>query len=185
MTERQAPTQGEDDIVVDAPIATVWRLIADSRELERWGPPVRRVTVLDLPETLGSRRKVVAEFTPSGGVVTASESLRTTKKQTANFEERRIEHIEGRKIGYLIEKEDIGMFRIISDVGYTTELEPLGQDRTKVVWRFFHRPKGLVGMVMNWLFILPQQRQNRLGALRALKDYAERAVERGGQAHDV
>lgn len=174
MTEQQPPIQGEDDIIINAPIATVWRLIADSQELERWGPPVRQIKVFDLPETIGSRRLVVAEFTPSGGVVTASESAHTAKKQTAHFEERRIEHIEGRKIGYRIEKEDIGMSRLISEVGYTTELEPLGEDRTRVIWRFFHRPRGLFGMVMNRLFILPQQRRNRLGALRALKEYAER-----------
>ncbi len=185
MTERQPPLQGEDDIVIDAPIATVWRLISDSQELERWGPPVRHVTVLDLPEILGSRRIVVAEFRPGGGAVTASESPRIAKKQTAHFEERRTDHIEGRKVGYHIEKEDIGMFRVISDVGYTTELEALNQESTRVTWRFFHRPRGLMGTLMNRLFILPQQRRNRLGALRALKEYAERTANRGAQAHDV
>ena len=185
MTERPPPFQGKDDIVIDAPIATVWRLIADSRELERWGPPVRQVTVLDLPEVLGSRRIVVAEFTSAGGVVLADESERTANKQTAHFEERRIEHIEGSKIGYRIEKENIGMFRLITDVEFATELEPLGEDRTRVIWRFFHRPRGLFGAVMNRLFILPQQRRNRLGALRALKEYAESGHVREGQAYDV
>jgi uncharacterized protein YndB with AHSA1/START domain len=185
MTERQPPPQGEDDIVINAPITAVWRLISDSQELERWGPPVRQVSVLDRPEILGSRRIVVAEFTSGGGVVTAAESEHAAKKKTANFEERRIVHIDGRKVGYRIEKENIGMFRMISDVGYTTELEPLGEDRTRVIWRFFHRPRGVFGTVMNWLFIVPQQRRNRLGALRALEEYAERVQEPAGQAHDV
>lgn len=179
MTRIQPPFQGEDAIVIDAPIAAVWRLIADSREMENWGPPVRKVDVFDLPETLGSRRVVVAEFTSGGAAVPAAESERTAKKQTAHFEEKRIEHVEGRRIGYRIEKEDIGMFRMIADVVFTTELEQLGESGTKVTWRFFHRPKGLFGTLMNWLFILPQQQRNRRGALLALKGYAERQVARG------
>lgn len=39
MTERQPPLQGENDIVIDVPIATIWRLISNSQELERWGRP--------------------------------------------------------------------------------------------------------------------------------------------------
>ncbi len=165
--------QGEDEIVVMAPIERVWKLIWDSKQLEKWGPPVRSVTIIDAPEKLGSRRIVVGEFTPGGAVVTAQESSTERKKKVAHFKEQRIEHVEGFKVGYRIEEEDIGTFRVITEVGYTTELESLGPAQTRVVWKFFHNPKGIVGHVMNRLFVLRQQRTNRRGALASLKRYAE------------
>ncbi len=165
--------QGEDEIIINAPIEKVWHHISDSKALEKWGPPVREVTVIDFPEKLGSRRIVVGEFTPSGAVITTEESAKVKKKKVAHFHERRIEHVEGRKIGYRIEEEDIGIFNAITEVGYTTELESLGPNKTRVVWKFFHHPKGIFGHIMNRLFILRQQRKNRRGALESLKQYAE------------
>lgn len=170
---KPARFQGQDEIVINAPIERVWHLISDSKMLENWGPPVREITVLDSPETLGSRRIVVAEFKPNGSVITADESATVRKKKLAHLHERRIEHIEGCKIGYRFEKEDIGIFKVITEVGYTTELESIQPNQTRVVWKFFHNPKGIFGTVMNRLFILPQQRKNRLGALASLKRYAE------------
>lgn len=168
-----ARLQGQDETVVNAPIERVWELISDSKQLEKWGPPVREVTIVDAPEKLGSRRIVVGEFTPGGAVITAQESPTARRKKVAHFHERRIEHIEGFKVGYRIEEEDIGIFRVITQVGYTTELESLGQSQTRVVWKFFHNPKGIFGHIMNRLFVLRQQRTNRRGALASLKRYAE------------
>jgi uncharacterized protein YndB with AHSA1/START domain len=170
---KPAKFQGGDEITINAPIERVWQLIADSKMLEKWGPPVREVTGIDLPERLDSHRIVVAESTPNGAVITAEESAKVQKKQIAHFHERRIEHVEGHKIGYCIEEEDIGIFKVITEVGYTTELESLGPNTTRVVWKFFHNPKGVFGHIMNRLFILSQQQKNRRGALESLKRYAE------------
>ena len=179
LSVKPAAFQGGDEIVIDAPIERVWQLIADSKMLEKWGPPVREVTIIDTPERLGSRRDIVAEFTPSGGVITAEESAKAQKKKVAHFHELRIEHVEGHKIGYRIEREDIGMSKMLTEAGYTTELEALGPNKTRVVWKFFHNPKGMFGKIMNRLVILRQQRKNRLGALQALKRYAERPPNLG------
>ncbi len=141
--------------------------------LEKWGPPVREVKVVDPPEKLGSRRYIVAEFAPGGGAITAEESARAPKKKIAHYHELRIEHIEGQKIGYRIEKEDMGLFKMITEVGFTMELESLGPHQTKVVWEFFQNPRGIVGHIMNRLFVVHQQRKNRRNALDSLKRYAE------------
>ena len=170
---RPAQSQGGDEIVIDAPIERLWQLISDSKMLEKWGPPVREVGRIDAPERLGSRRNIVAEMTPRGAAITAGESATARKRKVAHFRELRIEHVEGRKIGYRIEEEDMGMFRMITEVGFTMELESLGPRRTRVVWTFFQNPKGLAGRIMNRLFIVHQQRKNRLGALDSLKRYAE------------
>ncbi len=159
-----AKEQGRDAIVVEVPIAKMWTVIHDSRELARWGPPVRAVTVLDAApgeEKLGSRRRVEAEMEGRRGA----------------FVERRDLHVEGRAIGYVIEEESFGLFRIMSSPGFSLELEEEGAARTRLIFTFFHDPRGIMGHVMNVLMVLPAQRKNRLAALAAIKAYAERGEE--------
>ena len=152
--------QGQDQIIVNAPVETMWPLISDSKRLLDWGPPVRGVEIMspsDQPEGLGSYRRVDAEF----------------DGQRGHFIEKRIEHIEGKKMAVHIEKETFGISRLITDVGSSLEIEPVGPNKTRVIFSFFHRPKGIVGHLMNRLIILRQQRRNRLAALDSLKRYAE------------
>ena len=141
--------QGRDEIIVNAPMETMWTLISDSKRLLDWGPPVRAVQIkgpADQPEGLGSYRRVDAEFDGQHG----------------HFIEKRIEHIEGKKMAVHIEEETFGMFRLITDVGSSLEIEPVTEQQTRVIFTFFHRPKGIVGHIMN-----------RLAALASLKRYAE------------
>jgi hypothetical protein len=57
--------------------------------------------------------------------------------------------------------------------GFSLDLEPAGPDHSRVVFSFFHNPKGLLGHVLNALVIRRQQRRNRLAALASLKKVAE------------
>lgn len=154
--------QGQDAIIVDAPPERLWTLISDSIELCNWGPPVRSVKVLteDGHEGLGTWRRVDAEFEGKQG----------------HFMERRIEHVEGRKIAVLIEEETFGLFRLLSEVGSSLEIEPLGTHQTRVIFTFFHNTKGVIGYLLNRFVVLRQQQRNRLAALESLMKYAERTV---------
>lgn len=107
-------------------------------------------------EKLGSARKIQAEFGRKSGY----------------FIEHRVEHVEGRKIGYLIDEDSFGMAGILSRMGFSLELDPTEDQATRVRFSFFHDPRGLKGRVMNPLIKL-QQRRNRLAALRSLKRCAE------------
>ena len=160
---RSSRIQGQDDIIVDAPVARLWPLIADSMELCNWGPPVRNVKILsaDGKECPGTRRRVDAVFNGKPG----------------HFVEQRIEHIEGRKMAVIITEETFELFQLLSEVGSSLEIAPLGPNKTQVTFTFFHNPKGLVGQIMNSVVILRQQRRNRLAALASLKRYAEQSVE--------
>lgn len=107
-------------------------------------------------EKLGSARKIQAEFGRKSGY----------------FIEHRVEHVEGRKIGYLIDEDSFGLDRILLRMGFSLDLDPVGDQKTRVTFSFFHDPKGFKGLVMNPVIKL-QQRRNRLAALRSLKRYAE------------
>jgi len=154
--------QGRDDIVVEAPARILWQLISDSHELPNWGPPVKSVEVMTDAgdaEVLGTRRKVHAEFGRKSGY----------------FLEHRVEHVDGRKITYLIDEEDFGLSRLLSRPGFSLELDPEGEQATRVIFSFFHDPRGFRGRMMNPLIKL-QQRRNRLAALVSLKRRAEDIV---------
>ncbi len=154
--------QGRDDIVVHAPARILWQLISDSHELPNWGPPVKSVEVMtnvNDAEKLGTARKVHAEFGRKSGY----------------FLEHRVEHVDGRKIAYLIDEENFGLSRFLLRPGFSLELDPKGDQATRVIFSFFHDPRGFKGRIMNPLIKL-QQRRNRSAALSALKRRAEEIV---------
>jgi hypothetical protein len=151
--------QGRDDIVVHAPAWILWQLISDSRELPNWGPPVVSVEVLTNSadsEKVGAIRKVRAEFGRKSGY----------------FLEHRVEHVDGRKVAYLIDEEDFGLFDLLSRPGFSLEVDPMGDQATRVIFSFFHDSRGLKGRMMNPIIKL-QQHRNRLTTLRSLKRFAE------------
>lgn len=158
MTSALGRLQGRDAIDVEAPADRLWQLIADSNELASWGPPVRKVEVRVQPgktEGVGTPRKVYARF----------------GKKSGYFVEHRVEHMPGGKIAYAIDEDTFGLSRMMSRIGFSLELEPLGANQTRVVFTFFHDPRGM-GRLLNPL-IKVQQRRNRLAALRSLKARAE------------
>ena len=110
-------------------------------------------------EKLGTARKVQAEFGQKSGY----------------FLEHRVEHVEGRKIAYLIDEDNFGISRLLSRPGFSLELDPQGDEATRVIFSFFHDPRGFKGRLMNPLIKL-QQRRNRLAALGSLKRRAEEMV---------
>lgn len=153
-----APVQGVDSIVVACPIEELWPLIADSGQLLNWGPPVVGVEVLDQPEGLNSRRRVQARF----------------GRRLGTFTEQRIIHDETHyAMAFVITADTFGLGRLLSDIGSVMQLRREADGQTRLVWSFFHTPRGLPGSLMNKLVILRQQRRNRLEALRSFKDYAE------------
>lgn len=155
-----ARLQGRDEIIIDVPPNQVWSLIADSTLLARWGPPVTAVQLVEPiagPERVGSRRRVDARFNGKDGY----------------FVEIRTEHVEGKRIAYVIEQDTFGLGRVMIEPGFALDIEPAGPGRSRVTFSFFHHPKGVLGHVMNVLVVLRQQRRNRRAALASLKQVAE------------
>ena len=126
------------------------------------------VTLLEgqTTEGLGSIRKVHAMF---------------NEKRRGWYREVRTEHVDGRSIAFLIYDDSFGMDRMLSDVGGRMELEPVEDGRTQFTFTFYHRPKNLLGRVMNPI-IRGDQRKNRLKALESIKQFVEtgNAVKNGG-----
>ena len=156
--------QGQDEIIINAPVSVVWPVVKDSKRLEDWGPPVQKIEIYLAPgqteEGVGSKRKVYAKF---------------TEKRKGWYQEIRTEQIEGRKITFLIYEDSFGMSKILTDVGGAMEVVPEGPDKTRFIFTFYHRTKGFTGWLMNPM-IKMDQKKNRLKALKSIKSYAESGV---------
>lgn len=153
--------QGQNEIIINAPLSVVWPLIKDSKRLLDWGPPVQDIEVYLAPgqteEGAGSKRKVVAKF---------------SEKRKGWYQEIRTEHIEGRKITFHIYEDSFGMSKILYDVGGSMEVVPEGNDKTRFIFTFYHRTKGFMGWLMNPM-IKMDQKKNRKKAMLSLKQYVE------------
>ena len=162
--KREPKVQGQDSVIIGAPVSKLWPLIHDSTQMESWGPPVEKVEIELLPdqdrENIGSRRKVYAKF---------------TEKRRGWYEEVRTGQEEGLSITFRIVKDSFGMDKMLEDVGGKIELEQVAPDRTKFIFTFYHRPKTIMGYLMNPL-IKKDQKANRLKALQSFKSYVETGV---------
>ena len=152
--------QGEESITINAPKNIVWEAIANSKVLETWGPPVDSVEV-HLPsgsssEQVGTPRTVYAHF----------------GKKSGHFREHRTEHVEGKKIAYILDSDEgLGVTKVLKYPGFIMELTEIDANQVSVLFQFYHKPKGL-GKLLNGM-IKSQQKKNRHEALVSLKEYCE------------
>ena len=158
---RAPKVQGEDSKIIDKPVSILWPLIQDSKQMEFWGPPVEKVEIELQPgqniENIGSKRKVYAKF---------------TERRKGWYKEVRTHQEEEKSITFRIYDDSFGMGKMLDDVGGKMELEEVTPDKTKFTFTFFHRPKNLLGWLMNPM-IRMDQRKNRLKALKSIKSFAE------------
>ena len=123
-------------------------------------PPVRGVTHIDCQrgqEKIGSCRRVGYDF---GG------------KRKGHYFERRTEQVPGKRIAFEIYEDSGPILKVLSRPGAALDIEPAGPGKTRVVFSFYHDPKGM-GRLLNRFVILPDMRKNRLAALQSLKRWAE------------
>lgn len=162
--KRSPNIQGKDSILIDAPASAIWPLIHDSMQMVHWGPPVEKVEVIletdQHREEVGSKRIVHAVFSP---------------KRSGWYKEIRTEQLEGQKVTFLIYEDSFGMGKMLTDVGASMELFSLNEAQTEFVFTFYHRPKNLLGWLMNPI-IKADQKKNRRKALQSIKQYVETGI---------
>ena len=158
---KEPKIQGFDSIVIDKPSSDIWPLIQDSKQMEFWGPPVQKVEIELLPgqeiEAAGSKRRVSAKF---------------SEKRQGWYQEVRTNQEEGKSITFKIYEDSFGMGKMLDDVGGKIELKELAPDKTEFIFTFYHRPKNIMGWLMNPM-IKADQKKNRHKALKSIKSFAE------------
>ncbi len=153
--------QFSNSIIIDASKDAVWQVLIDSKQMEIWGPPVQKVTLINLlqndKETVGSIRKVQVIF----------------GKKQGYFQEERIYQKELNRLDYQIFEENIGLFKILKNVGFSMEIETTPLSKTLLTFSFYQNTKGFFGWLMHPL-IKMNQRKGNLEGLESLKQYIEK-----------
>lgn len=119
-------------IVINASIEKVWDVIKDSKQMDTWGPPVQKVELITKDtisqEKIGFIRKVDVIF----------------GKKEGYFMEKRINQEELKRSDYQKFEENIGLFRVLKNVGFSMEIESDSLNNTILTLLFTKIPKDFL-----------------------------------------
>jgi hypothetical protein len=95
------------ELAIQAPRDRVWSVVADSKLLPEWAPPVKQVNSLsEGPEGVGTTRVCRVKFGGRDGTMT----------------ERCVEFDPPHRAGYVVERDSLGFGRMFADYGFTISI---------------------------------------------------------------
>jgi uncharacterized protein YndB with AHSA1/START domain len=147
--------QGADELLIAAPVATVWALLEDGSRLVEWMPLVKQTDATR--EVVGAVRHCRVAF----------------GSRTGEVVERCVESVPERRIMWRVESETLGFSRHFADFGFGFILEPHGRAATLVRTESYYQPKGIIASLLNQLLLRRKYRAVRCSALAGLKRVAE------------
>jgi uncharacterized protein YndB with AHSA1/START domain len=142
-----------DEVVVNAPVPAVWRVIKDPALHAEWHP---FVTSISGEHRFGATRNCSLSL---GG-------------KTAETKERCVAEDEERRLAWRIEEDTSGFLRIVSDWTAGFRLEPAGPGTTRVVAESDFAPKNVLVRAM-----MPLVRRKFHSAQQAILAGLEHAAE--------
>jgi uncharacterized protein YndB with AHSA1/START domain len=143
-----------NQVIVKAPVETVWKAIQDPGEHAAWHPIATRI---EGDHALGSTRKCSVLVGKKPG---------TTEELCSTYD-------EARKIMWTIEQDSTGFSRMVSDWSAGFSLEPQGPGTTRVTAQSLFRPKRFFVRLM-MPGIRRKFHQTQRAILDGLKQHAER-----------
>lgn len=124
------------DIHIAAPRDRVWAVVADSRLLPNWAPPVKTVERIDSgDEGVGATRLCHVEFGGRRGKMT----------------ERCVEFEPAFRVGYVVDDDSLGFSRMFADYGFTITLEDSGDGASRARTDTYYTPRNWIFGLMNAL----------------------------------
>jgi uncharacterized protein YndB with AHSA1/START domain len=126
------------EIAIDAPRDQVWAVVADSKLLPEWAPPVKQVnSVSDGPDGVGTTRVCQVEFGGRNGTMT----------------ERCVEFDPPRRAGYVVDDDSLGFGRMFAAYGFTISIEDGPQGSSIARTDTYYTPRNLLFSLMNTLIM--------------------------------
>ena len=98
--------QGQDEIVINAPVRRIWEVVANSALLPQWMPMVKHVDVESSEAKVGVVRTCDIEAGEQKGQVT----------------ERCVEVVPQKKLSWVFDEENFGYARMLSALGFSVIL---------------------------------------------------------------
>src|SRR6266568_247256 len=151
--------QIERRIVIQAPAAAVWQVLADSTLLPQWVPAVDEVTECSSDgEAVGEVRHCNATLAGKSG----------------RMVERCIEFTPMTRIAYVVDDESFGMRKMFDHYGFAINLESEGSEKkTHVTLETHYTPRNPIYGLFNKLMIRRQFQKVCAEIVGGLKDFTE------------
>ncbi len=150
--------QFERTIIIDAPVAAVWEVIADARLLPEWVPAVDEVVACSADgEAVGAVRECNVRLAGSAG----------------RMVERCVEFTPMSRAEYVVDDESFGMRRMFANYGFALNTHPDGRDRTRVRVDTHYTPRNALYDVLNVVTVRRRYRSLVDGLLAGLKTLSE------------
>ena len=148
--------QARNEIVVNAPVNRIWAVITDINLLHKVNPGVIKAT--GRMDKQGETR--ACEFDNKGRKGTMTERL--------------IECVPEKKTAWTIEKDTMGMSKMLKETRFCFILDKLDDNRTRVVNESYYQPANLFVSIMNTLMMKKKMRQIQEQILANIKLLTEK-----------
>jgi carbon monoxide dehydrogenase subunit G len=148
--------QARNEIVVNAPVKTVWALITDIHSLQKVNPWVEKAS--GRMDVQGETR--TCEFNNNGRKGTMTEKL--------------VELVREQKTVWTIESDTMGMSKMLKETRFCFYLEKMGDQQTRVINESYYKPATLMAKIMNGLMMKKQMRKIQGQILTNIKSLTEK-----------
>ena len=128
------PLQGADEILIETSPHRIFAILEDARRLPDW---TSVISTSGTRETVGAVRECEVDLDGKRG----------------NVVERCIESDPPRRIAWAMEEDTFGFSRLVSDFGFSFNLEPAGDGKTRVRNETYYRSRGPLAAAMNTLLM--------------------------------
>lgn len=151
------PLQGTWHVLVERPLAEVWRVLDDSANLTGW-------CGFFVKETNGGKE----------GPGATRDCVLETGGRRGQVHERCIEYTPQRRIIWTMERDTLGITGMLRGFTFGFTLEPEGEGRTRVIFEQRWTPATLLARILVPLVMRRQMGRTNEQLLQALKAYVER-----------
>ncbi|MBS1772613.1 MAG: SRPBCC family protein [Bacteroidetes bacterium] len=127
--------QAKNEMVIAAPISSIWNVITDIETLHKVNPGV--ISAKGRMNTLYDTR--TCEIDNKGRKGTMVEKL--------------VELVPNQKTVWTIESDTMGMSKMLRDTKFCFELQKLGDEKTRVISATYYTPANIVAKLMNTLMM--------------------------------
>lgn len=147
--------QARNEMVINAPISSVWAIITDINLLQKINPGVIKAT--GRMDKQGETR--TCEMNNNGRIGTMTEKL--------------IELVPEKKTVWAIENDTMGMAKMLKDPRFCFYLEKLDDNKTKIVNESYYQPANIMVRIMNALMMKKKMSEIQGQILSNIKSIAE------------
>lgn len=127
--------QARNEIIIDAPVSSIWAIITDINVLHKVNPGVIKAS--GRMDKQGDTRTCQIDNQGRKGTMT----------------EKLVELVSERKTVWTIESDTMGMSKMLKDTQFVFNLEKIDDTKTKVINETYYLPANFIAKIMNRLMM--------------------------------